>query len=105
VDLFSNPEAQSEACASVSAILHTFKGYIMFKGSITMEDTSISWDIDDALTAHYTVTCGDVTEAFSVPQAKFLKALAIAVHNDGMPDYREDYEEANALMGQIRWIP
>lgn len=40
-----------------------------------------------------------------VSQDKFFKALAIAVHNDGMPDAEKDYPDAESIMGEIRWIP
>ena len=51
--------------------------------------------------------CGNtVSEQFrDIPQDKFFKALAIAVHNDGMPDAEKDYPDAESIMGKIRWIP
>ena len=40
-----------------------------------------------------------------VPQDKFFKALSIAVHNDGTPNFEKDYPDAESIMGDIRWIP
>jgi hypothetical protein len=43
-----------------------------------------------------------------VNQVPFLKALAISVHNDGMPDYNVDYPDAESVQPAIeslRWIP
>jgi hypothetical protein len=44
-------------------------------------------------------------ESYTCPQADFLAALSIAVHNDGEPDYRKDYPAAESAMRTIRWIP
>lgn len=82
----------------------------MFAGEIVMEDISIRFmrNIDNTVT--YTVTeynpkTGIDSEMFTVHADTFFKALAIAVHNDGTPDYRADYLAAESIMGEIRWIP
>lgn len=79
----------------------------MIAGSIWLEDIQIDYRCDDILMAHYTVKdlTNNLVESFVVPQAEFLKALAIAVHNDGMPDYLRDYPDAESIQGTIRWIP
>lgn len=86
----------------------------MIKGNITLEDTQINFEIfspergpDEA---RYTVT--DIPsgkmETRIVPGKKFMKALAIAVHYEGAPDYIKDYEDAESIMSKdrtLRWIP
>ena len=80
----------------------------MICGNIIMEDTSISFQHNQE-TGEVTFTVIDAligkSETKTVPQDKFFKALAIAVHNDGMPDYNVDYPDAESVMGDIRWIP
>lgn len=80
----------------------------MICGNIIMEDTSISFQHNQE-TGEVTFTVIDAliskSETKTVPQDKFFKALAIAVHNDGMPDYNKDYDDAESIMGEIRWIP
>jgi hypothetical protein len=75
-----------------------------------MEDIEILYKDNSDLTVTYTVTQWmphgkEASETFTVPQEVFFKALSIAVHNSGMPDYREDYPDAESIMGTIRWIP
>jgi hypothetical protein len=79
----------------------------MISGYIRLEDVAIDFDLDDNLMAHYTVfdMVTNDYEEFVVPQSKFLKALAIAVHNDAMPNYINDYPDAESIQGNIRWIP
>lgn len=80
----------------------------MIKGKIVLEDHQIEFDTDhDKSEVTFTVTdaFSKTSETKTVPQAKFFKALAIAVHNDGMPDYNVDYPDAESIMGDIRWIP
>ena len=80
----------------------------MICGNIIMEDTSISFQHNQE-TGEVTFTVIDAligkSETKTVPQDKFFKALAIAVHNDGMPDYNKDYDDAESIMVEIRWIP
>lgn len=45
------------------------------------------------------------TETYTCDAIDFTKALSIAVHWDGMPDYREDSPAAERAIGKIRWIP
>lgn len=81
----------------------------MIFGTVTLEDTEISfWVLDDGTNkVEYTIIdCpSGEREDFIVSQDKFFKALAIAVHNDGMPDYKKDYLDAESIQGKIRWIP
>ena len=83
----------------------------MINGSITLEDVKIVFQTTEKFTVVYDVYefqpgTGDVIhESNEVPQEKFFKALAIAVHNDGMPNFEADYPDAESIMKQIRWIP
>lgn len=80
----------------------------MIYGHIILEDHEISFRVNyDDNTCTYTVIdrTENIEETFTVEQHKFFKALAIAVHNDGMPDYQIDYPDAESIMGKIRWIP
>lgn len=83
-----------------------------FKGTISMEDTTIIFHdapAQEGVPAQMNVTIIDTHEGKVedkvVPQDKFFKALAIAVHPDGMPDTDKDYPDAESIMGEIRWIP
>ena len=78
-------------------------------GSIILEDVVITFNQtqDENLTIEFVVvdTHTGRQERRVAPQAAFLSALAIAVHNDGTPDYRVDYPAAESVMGDTRWIP
>lgn len=81
----------------------------MIAGTIILETTIINFVQvrDDSLSMSVNVSdteSGEI-EDLIIPQHKFLKALSIAVHNDGMPDYKTDYPDAESVMGKIRWIP
>jgi hypothetical protein len=83
----------------------------MLAGSIILEDLRIYYSGNEDNTVTYKVVIynpeseNTEEETFTVPQNKFFKALAIAVHNDGMPDYNLDYPDAESIQGKIRWIP
>ena len=79
----------------------------MIAGTIVMEDQTLQFSLNyDENTVTYTISDTlDGSETFTVPQSKFFKALAISMHNDGMPDYKADYPDAESIMGRIRWIP
>lgn len=88
----------------------------MLAGSITLEDVRIVFEATENLTVKVDVyeydpsangieTASFKHESMEVPQDKFFKALAIAVHNDGMPNWEADYPDAESIMGKIRWIP
>jgi hypothetical protein len=82
----------------------------MIKGNVELEDIVIVFANDDGGNIKFTVTdrLSGMTETKMVPQPTFLKALAIAVHNDGTPDYKVDYAEAESIMSkhlELRWIP
>ena len=79
----------------------------MISGNIILEDVAIEFYLTDDCMACYSITdlrTGDENHSI-VEQSKFLKALAIAVHNDGMPYYIDDYPDAESIQGTIRWIP
>jgi len=81
-------------------------------GSITLADMSLKFACDNGQ-CEYTVTFevapGHTSSTTRVvPQAAFLKALSIAVHNDGTPDYQADYPDAESVQpsdSNHRWIP
>jgi hypothetical protein len=82
-------------------------------GKITLADQTIEFACDNG-TCSYTVSYEKApghTSSWSramCPQASFLKALAIAVHNDGMPDYNADYPDAETVQptaSEFRFIP
>jgi hypothetical protein len=77
------------------------------QGSVILEDTTISFlaNYDGECVVHISDTLTGEHEHMIVPSEKFFKALAIAVHSDGMPDYNVDYEDAESIQGKIRWIP
>lgn len=80
----------------------------MIAGKIFLEDHEIVFAYNHKNnTVQYTVTdhYSKEVESLEVPANKFFAALSIAVHNDGMPDYRSDYPLAESIMGSIRWIP
>lgn len=81
----------------------------MLAGTIVMEDQTITYcqsqEQDGMICFTVTDNCLQMSESSTVPQDAFFKALAIAVHNDGTPDYREDYDTAESIMFLIRWIP
>jgi hypothetical protein len=84
---------------------------MMIAGTVNLEDVTINFLIDGDNLAHVAVSqlepSGGVThDAYVVDGAKFMKALAIAVHFDGTPDFNKDYADAESAMGEtIRWIP
>lgn len=82
----------------------------MIFGSVTLEDHTIIFLEAGEGKVKYTVTdtFKSKSESRTVDQAAFFKALAIAVHNDGMPDYKVDYAEAEAVQPldkDLRFIP
>jgi len=82
----------------------------MIAGTLILETTIINFvQIRDVHALNMSVNISDTEngeiEDLIIPQDKFLKALAIAVHNDGMPDHKLDYPDAESVMGKIRWIP
>lgn len=79
----------------------------MIAGTVYLEETTITFFANRDCTVTYTVEDGktNMAETLNVPQDKFFKALAIAVHNDGMPEWEKDYPDAESIQGNIRWIP
>lgn len=89
----------------------------MIAGTIVLEDHTITFSqvpapgscVIGEHTSHIEFVVFDTVEQQLerrvVPQDKFFKALSIAVHNDGAPDYNKDYPDAESIMGDIRWIP
>lgn len=81
-------------------------------GKITLADMTLQFACDNGeceYTVSFEVKPGHTSSTTRVvPQAAFLKALAIAVHNDGMPDYQADYPDAESVQPSAmdhRWIP
>lgn len=83
----------------------------MFAGTIVMEDTTLTFTVsNDQQTVTYTVsdTLHGVSETVECPFVAFTKALAIAIHYDGMPNADKDYPEAKSVQpvdSYLRWIP
>ena len=82
----------------------------MLTGTILLEHTRIIFTNTENLEICYSVTDIPTNKIaiMTVPQDKFFKALAIAVHNDGMPDYEKDYPDAESIQPSdpvLRWIP
>jgi hypothetical protein len=76
-------------------------------GTVVLEDSEITFTCDENCVAHWTIrdTFLKTEESKHGPQKDFLAALAIAVHNDGEPDFNKDYPAAESIQGNIRWIP
>ena len=82
----------------------------MLSGILQLEDLTIQFHAYADLQIRYTVLDNQTHEEETnlAPQAAFLAALAIAVHNDGTPDYRVDYEAAESVQPSnpaLRFIP
>ncbi len=76
-------------------------------GKVTLEDITIDFEIGENNMPKVIVidTFEKKQETIFAEADKFMKALAIAVHFDGMPDFNKDYPDAESVMGEIRWIP
>ncbi len=80
----------------------------MIAGTLIIEDCMLTFCVEGG-NCTYTVRDHLVgRETRIVPAASFMKALAIAVHWDGEPDFNKDYPEAESvqpLEPALRWIP
>lgn len=82
------------------------------QGVIQLADMLLEFQVGEGV-AFYTVTLTDDngiqrTTSQTCPQDAFLKALAIAVHNDGTPNYETDYPDAELAQPAdvaFRFIP
>ena len=76
------------------------------QGTIILEDTVIQFVLTEDREALYTVrdTPSGAEETKRVPQADFLAALAIAVHNDGTPNWKADYDRAESVQPDNRYL-
>jgi hypothetical protein len=86
------------------------KGMEMIAGTVVLEDTTINFNVDEDSLVYVSVTQlgkGNEVhhESYTCELPDFTKALAIAVHVDGMPNFSEDYTAAERAMRGIRWIP
>ena len=82
----------------------------MIRGTFVLEDIIIEFRQSDTVenTVNYMVIDTfnlEIEEFIDVPSHAFYKALSIAIHNDGEPNYIADYPDAEKIMGKIRWIP
>ena len=83
----------------------------MFAGTIVMEDTTLTFSTDsEQQTVTYTVSDSILgnRETVDCPFVDFTKALAIALHFDGMPNAEVDYPAAESVQpidSNLRWIP
>ena len=84
----------------------------MIYGRVRFEDIILSWDTtqEEEGKVRYTVE-GAFSQEYEVrvvDSRAFFSALAILCHNDGMPDYKVDYPEAESIQPlntALRWIP
>lgn len=79
-------------------------------GTIVLEDIEIVFQANENLMVEYSVkdTITGAQEIKTVDQNAFFKALSIAIHNDGMPDWRADYTDAESVQPdneELRFIP
>ena len=79
----------------------------MIYGTIVLVDIAIQFTCiaNQLASVQIMNTFTGASESYTCPQADFLAALSIAVHNDGEPDYQKDYPAAESAMRTIRWIP
>ena len=79
-------------------------------GKLVLEDTTIEFTLEQLGStpsiAHVKVTdaWSNTSESYIHDGAEFMAALAIAVHNDGTPDYVKDYPAAERAQRKFRWI-
>lgn len=80
----------------------------MINGSILVDDQLITFSSNN-ITGRTQVSIKDLfigmSEHYETNSVDFSKALAIAVHWEGMPDNEKDYPAAERAQGTIRWIP
>lgn len=77
-------------------------------GNITLEDLNIEFvhnSETNKITAIITDEFKGKSEVICVDSNKFMKALAISVHFEGEPDFKQDYPDAESVQGKVRWIP
>ncbi len=81
----------------------------MISGTIVLENITIDFECVDGIATATIIEQGlkegATHEYIKCPQYDFLAALAIAVHNDGLPNMDKDYPLAEAIQKKIRWIP
>jgi hypothetical protein len=80
-------------------------------GSITIADTLINFSANSGENKAFYIVRNLHTgekETRECSSQAFLKALAIMIHNDGMPNYETDYPDAEAVQPNnpnLRFIP
>jgi len=82
----------------------------MINGKIVLSGVTIEFGIDEneePQQAHYVLTDNNTKEieALVCDAQSFMKALAIAVHYTGKPDWKKDYQDARSIIKKINWIP
>ena len=84
----------------------------MISGSLVLEDLTIQFEIinqDGCPSRAHVIVNGDGGSSdYYCDAPAFLAALAIAVHNDGAPNWEEDYplaESAQPGNPALRFIP
>lgn len=82
----------------------------MISGNISLLSITINFHIDSDNIAHVVVfdAVEDLCESYIAEGDNFMKALAIAVHDTGQPDFSLDYdnaEKAQPVTPELRFIP
>ena len=76
------------------------------KGIVILEELSIYFELLESNIVQYTITDSFTgkKEEKEAPSYDFFATLAIAVHHEGKPEPK-DFEIAEKIQGEIRWIP
>ena len=82
----------------------------MISGNISLVSITINFHIDEDNIAHVAVfdAAEDLYESYIAEGDNFLKALAMAVHITGRPNFDRDYddaEKAQPVAPGLRFIP
>lgn len=85
----------------------------MISGTLVLADVTITFNCNfetglaTGLISEVQKDGGMRYEELNAPADSFLKALSIAIHVDGTPNWLNDYPEAESIMKPdgIRWIP
>ena len=80
----------------------------MISGTVVLEDGAITFNVDNGSAIYKIAKCDVGEETKACSSSAFLKALAIAIHPNGEPDYTADYNDAESAQPanvELRFIP
>ena len=80
----------------------------MIAGTLIIEDCMLTFCVEGGDCTYTVQNQLSGQETRTVSAVSFTKALAIAVHWEGEPDFIKDYHEAESvqpLSSALRWIP